>query len=442
MKKAKDAYMPADAFFHRGQPLGLILQAHEKWLENQEDERYGCADLRGAELRGIDLRNANLMEADISEADLSRSDLSGARLSNAELRQTDLSRSRLFKTDFQQADLFRADFTASQLEAANFTEAGAQNADFSQTLLKSALFKKCQLNNACFERANMDFADFFGADLENANLNYASMVGSRFEIAGMVNLRMNHADCRGANFKFADLSGSHLEAADLRFADIRNANLNGTNVIFSALADADLEKTMFGRCTMMGTVSQNLRLKGSVQSDIVITKNDEPTISLDGILQAQMIHFLLRNSLVIQSIECLTLKAVLILGTFGDAAIQTLEAVKKCVRKIDRIPICYDVEGKFNTHPHHPFLKAIIPWVSFVIADISDREATPEKIRLISEKFPDTPIQPILRKEKSESNIAEDREKTKSIEPAIRYAGSKDLYRRLSVALPELRFLR
>lgn len=48
--------------------LDLILEKHEKWLDNENDgERANLrgADLQGADLRGADLRDANLRYADL-----------------------------------------------------------------------------------------------------------------------------------------------------------------------------------------------------------------------------------------------------------------------------------------------------------------------------------------------------------------------------------------
>ena len=73
--------------------LKIILEKHQKWLNNDDGERADLhgADLRGADLSGADLRYADIRDADLRRAELSDADLSGADLRDADLRRADLS---------------------------------------------------------------------------------------------------------------------------------------------------------------------------------------------------------------------------------------------------------------------------------------------------------------------------------------------------------------
>ena len=68
--------------------LDLILEKHEKWLDNENDGER--ANLQGADLRDADLRSANLRGANLRGANLRGADLRGADLQYADLRDADL----------------------------------------------------------------------------------------------------------------------------------------------------------------------------------------------------------------------------------------------------------------------------------------------------------------------------------------------------------------
>ena len=68
--------------------LDLILEKHEKWLDNENDgERANLryANLRYANLRYANLRGANLQNVDLQNVDLRYADLRDANLQGADL---------------------------------------------------------------------------------------------------------------------------------------------------------------------------------------------------------------------------------------------------------------------------------------------------------------------------------------------------------------------
>ena len=68
--------------------LDLILEKHEKWLDNENDGER--ANLRYADLRDADLQHTDLQGADLRYADLRGVDLQDVDLRGANLRYADL----------------------------------------------------------------------------------------------------------------------------------------------------------------------------------------------------------------------------------------------------------------------------------------------------------------------------------------------------------------
>jgi len=105
--------------------LKIILEKHQKWLNNDGGER---ADLRYADLSYTDLRDADLRDADLRDADLRGSDLRGADLSGADLRYADLSGADLRYADLNGADLRDADLSGADLSRADLRYADLSDA--------------------------------------------------------------------------------------------------------------------------------------------------------------------------------------------------------------------------------------------------------------------------------------------------------------------------
>jgi hypothetical protein len=79
----------------------------------------------------------------------------------------------------------------------------------------------------------------------------------------------------GANLSEASLSGANLQAATLVNTDLRGGDLRG--------------------CRIYGVSAWGLKLEGAKQQNLVITRPDEPTITVDNIEVAQFVYLLLHN---------------------------------------------------------------------------------------------------------------------------------------------------
>ena len=96
--------------------LNKILNAHGKWLHNEEGGER--AVLLNEDLRNSDLRGSNLSCSDLSGSDLSGSNLSGSNLSCSNLRCSNLSGSNLSCSNLSGSDLSGSNLRYSDLSGA------------------------------------------------------------------------------------------------------------------------------------------------------------------------------------------------------------------------------------------------------------------------------------------------------------------------------------
>jgi Pentapeptide repeats (8 copies) len=278
--------------------------------------------------------------------DLSRADLTGANVSGADLRNANLSGARLIDTDLSTALLSRAVLIGAECSS---------ETDFSGARLVYADFSGLNLNGVRFIEANLNGANLSGAQLIEANF-YA-------------------ADLLRANLTAADLTGASLLAARLMNTDLTRANLTS--------------------CRVYGVSAWGLKLCKTKQQDLVITRQDEPTVTVDNIEVAQFIYLLLNNQRIRDAIDTITSKAVLILGRFTDERKAVLDALREELRKRNYLPILFDFE-KPRSRDTDETITLLARMARFVVADISDAKSVLQELRAIVPDLPSVPVQPII----------------------------------------------
>ena len=98
-------------------------------------------------------------------------------------------------------------------------------------------------------------------------------------------------------------------------------NLSGVNLFGANLQHAAMVNTIVGGadltgCRIYGISAWNLKLEATKQHSLIITRPDEPTVTVDNIEVAQFVYLLLHNEKIRDVIDTITSKAVLILGRF------------------------------------------------------------------------------------------------------------------------------
>src|SRR5438045_1882427 len=113
---------------------------------------------------------------------------------------------------------------------------------------------------------NLNRADLFGIDLRGANLNNASCISANF-----ISANLQVANCQGA-----DLSGANLQSAILIGTNLEQATLTG--------------------CFVYGISTWALKGIPKDQSNLVITPEDAPMVTVEDLEVAQFIYLLLNRA--------------------------------------------------------------------------------------------------------------------------------------------------
>jgi uncharacterized protein YjbI with pentapeptide repeats len=187
------------------------------------------------------------------------------------------------------------------------------------------------------------------ADLSNVNLSGANLMRVDLREANL-----SRADLSHVNFVRADLSYANLSHADLSRADLKRANLTEANLSNASLSEADMGGTLLvetnlaeailTHCRIFGIAAWGVDLKGTIQNNLIISRWDEPTITVDNLKVAQFIYLLLNNAEIRDVIDTITSKVVLILGSFTPPRKAILDVLRETLRSQGYVPILFDFD--------------------------------------------------------------------------------------------------
>ena len=159
--------------------------------------------------------------------------------------------------------------------------------------------------------------------------------------------------------------------------------------------DTDLTDADLTGCRIYGVSAWGLKLERTKQQNLVITREDEPEITVDNIEVAQFIYLMLHNQKIRDVIDTITSKAVLILGRFTEERKAVLDALREELRKRNYLPILFDFE-KPRSRDTDETITLLARMARFVIADISDAKSVLQELRAIVPDLPSVPVQPII----------------------------------------------
>jgi hypothetical protein len=218
---------------------------------------------------------------------------------------------------------------------------------------------------------NLSDAEFIEADLIGANLN-------------------------GADLSEANLFGANLNEADLSAANLIGANLFGADLRAAILIDTDFSGADLTGCRIHGVSAWRLKLDSRTkQQNLVITRDDEPEITVDNIEVAQFIYLLLHNEKIPDVIDTIGKKGVLLLGRFTEGRMVVLERLREKLRDLGFVPMVFNFD-KPETKDFTETVRLLCNLSHFVIVDITNPRSTPLELQA---NVPDymVPFAPILQ---------------------------------------------
>ncbi|MCK6618842.1 MAG: pentapeptide repeat-containing protein [Cyclobacteriaceae bacterium] len=299
------------------------------------------------------------------------------------------------KPDLSYADLRDVEFGGAYLNDADLSFANLSHAYLSRALLNRASLRGAQLPLVVLQDANLSRADLRDANLFHAIMSRTDLTNANFRGADLRDADLESVDLRDASLSGVDLKGANLIGANLTRANLSGANLRGAFLYMATLVESDLTGANLERAKIYGISAWNLKKEGIVQKDLVITKYDEPEITVDNLEVAQFIYLMLNNQNIRDVIDTITSKSVLILGRFTDERKAVLDALKGELRKRNYLPILFDFE-KPTSRDLTETISILAKMSRFVIADLTDAKSIPQELSHIVPHTPSLPILPII----------------------------------------------
>ena len=175
--------------------------------------------------------------------------------------------------------------------------------------------------------------------------------------------------------------------------DVR-PDLSGADLQFATLVEANVTDADLTGCRVYGVSAWGLKLDGAKQQNLVITRGDEPTVTVDNLEVAQFIYLMLHNEKIRDVIDTIGRKAVLILGRFTPERKAILDALRGELRKRDYLPILldFDVPARRDITETVSLLARM---ARFIIADLTDPSSIPKELEAIVPSLA-VPVQPLL----------------------------------------------
>lgn len=327
------------------------VEAWNKWRKRNPETRPDLKEARLVEcdLGGINLANASLTRASLRAANLMKADLSGALLMDANLRRANLSR----------AILRNAMLKLAHLHCASLSGADLSGADLRNAFLSEANLSKAKLSGTNLMLANLNMADLRGANLGKAHLGGAKLVRAR----------LTKANLREAILRGADLTETVLSSTDLRRACLERA----------VLVRTDLEGATLSGCSVYGISAWDVNLAGTLQSDLVVTPDDQPLIRVDNLEVAQFVYLLLSRQKLRDVITTVGEKSVLILGRFTERK-ELLDHMADKLRSLGYLPMIFDFDRPTDRDLTET-VRLLAGLSRFVIADITNPRSVPLELQ-------------------------------------------------------------
>lgn len=237
---------------------------------------------------------------------------------------------------------------------------------------------------------------------------------------------MSEAWFWSSDFAGADLEEAWLARSNFEQAVLKDANLVGADLTGSILVGAQLNGANLNGCRVFGTSIWKCELQGAQQSNLVITPEDEPDITVDNLKVAQFIYLLMNNSDVREVIDTITSKVVLILGSFKRPRKAVLDAMRDALRRRGYCPVMFDFD-KPTSRTTDETVTLLARMARFIIADLTDAKSVLQELRGIVPECPSVPVQTLIEETQHEPGMFDFFAEFAQVLPTYQYRDSDAL---------------
>ena len=316
----------------------------------------------------------------------------------------------------------RPELNKADLQGINLKEVNFRGATLVWANLTNCKFNRAKLRGANLIKSDLSGAYFYKADLTEANLSYADLTEANLYRA---NLKL--ANIYRANLNKANLNKANLSEANLNNAILTKANLTRGNLYKASLVSTNFEGADISNSRVYGVSAWNLKTnEETTQLSLVITRENEPVITVDNLEVAQFMYLLLNNKRIRHVIDTITSKVVLILGRFTDERKAVLDAIRDVLRKRDYLPVIFDFD-KPTSRDLTETISTLAHMARFIVADITDEKSIPQELQAIIPNLPSVPVQPLLLGLSTEYGMFEHFRRFPWVLPICRYDNAEEL---------------
>jgi len=257
-------------------------------------------------------------------------------------------------------------------------------------------------------------------DLREANLRLGYVISGNFV----------DRDFAGANFSGADLRGANLSGRDFSKSNFSRADLREANLQWAILSEANFSGADLRGCSIYAISAWNVKLINTRQASLILTRSDEPTITVENLEVAQFIYLLLNNEKIRDVIDTITSKVVLILGRFTPERKAILDTLKDELRKRNYSPVLFDFE-KPASRDITETISTLAHMARFIIADLTDAKSIPQELKSIVPNLPSVPVLPLILNSQHEYGMFEHFTRFPWVLPVYRYTDEASLLQSL-----------
>jgi len=207
------------------------------------------------------------------------------------------------------------------------------------------------------------------------------------------------------------------------------ADLSGANLQSAILIGTNLEQATLTGCFVYGISTWALKGIPKDQSNLVITPEDAPMVTVEDLEVAQFIYLLLNRAKLRNVLNAINSKAVLILGRFTPERKAILDAMADELRKYNLLPIIFDFE-RATSRDFTETINALAGLSLSVIVDITKPKSAPLELQATVPDY-QIPFVPIIQEgEKPFSMFSDLKGKyVWVLTPVMKYSSVEELLR-------------
>jgi hypothetical protein len=255
--------------------------------------------------------------------------------------------------------------------------------------------------------AHLNGEDLRGVDFSGTFLLHAHLQGANLCSAELNKVNLWSANLEQAKLIRANLNGAYLKWASLIKANLCGADLSGANLTWVRLDEANIAKATLTGCAVYGLSTWGLKGTPKEQLNLVISPTDppplkpiEPILEVDYLELAQFVYLLKTYEKLLNVIDTVSSKVVLILGRFG-TRLPVLKAVQEELRfykdtngKSRYVPFVFDYSGP-ESQDLMTTVRTIAHVSRFIIADLTEQKSVSMEVHDIVQQL-ETPVKLII----------------------------------------------